>query len=299
LNQRNFITMTRSLRRDSLPMRLFEKAKRFGTWNPSDIDFRQDSDDWLHLGSDEQDLLLRLTALFQAGEEAVTLDLLPLILVVSQEGHLEEELFLTSFLWEEAKHTDYFRRFLDEVVHTVDDLSHYHTPHYRAIIHDFLPGTMQRLLKDSSPVAQVEAIVTYNLIVEGVLAETGYYGALSMLKHRQIMPGHQQGIRLLQRDEARHIAYGIYALSRLIGADNLLWDSFERTTQRLLPHAVGVIDETFACYNRIPFDLVAADLAAYAANQFQKRVAYITHTRGMHLNEIEQLRFAELDDQSS
>ncbi len=38
----------------------------------------------------------RLSALFQAGEEAVTLDLLPLIMVIAQEGRPEEEMFLTS-----------------------------------------------------------------------------------------------------------------------------------------------------------------------------------------------------------
>ena len=27
-------------------MRLFEKAKRFGIWNPSEIDFTQDAADW-------------------------------------------------------------------------------------------------------------------------------------------------------------------------------------------------------------------------------------------------------------
>ena len=56
--------------------------------------------------------MLRLTSMFQAGEEAVVLDLLPLVAVVAAEGRLEEELYLTSFLWEEAKHVETFRRFL-------------------------------------------------------------------------------------------------------------------------------------------------------------------------------------------
>ncbi len=32
-----FLTTTHGLRRELPPMRLFEKAKRFGVWNPSDI----------------------------------------------------------------------------------------------------------------------------------------------------------------------------------------------------------------------------------------------------------------------
>lgn len=106
----SFLTTTHGLRRGLPPMRLFEKAKRFGIWNPSDIDLSQDQRDWRSLTADEQDILLRLSALFQAGEEAVTLDLLPLIIVIAQEGRLEEEMYLTSFLWEEAKHVEFFSR---------------------------------------------------------------------------------------------------------------------------------------------------------------------------------------------
>jgi len=65
-------------------MRLFEKAKRLGIWNPSDIDFSQDARDWLRLKDDERDVILRLTSLFQAGEEAVTLDLLPLVMAIAR-----------------------------------------------------------------------------------------------------------------------------------------------------------------------------------------------------------------------
>ena len=111
----SFATTTRGLDRNLPPMRLYEKAKRLGIWNPSDIDFSQDKADWASLKDDEKDLILRLLAMFVAGEEAVTLDLLPLIQVIAKEGRIEEEMFLTSFLFEEAKHTDFFRRFLDEV----------------------------------------------------------------------------------------------------------------------------------------------------------------------------------------
>ncbi|MFO7537133.1 MAG: ribonucleotide-diphosphate reductase subunit beta, partial [Chloroflexota bacterium] len=166
-----FVTTTDGLQRHTPPMRLFEKAKRFGIWNPSDLDFTQDKADWQRLTAVEQDLLLRLTALFQAGEEAVTLDLLPLIMVIAQEGRLEEEMFLTTFLFEEAKHTDFFHRFLSEVAGVSGDLNHYHTDNYRTIFYEALPAALQSLRQDSSPQAQVVAAVTYNMIVEGVLAE--------------------------------------------------------------------------------------------------------------------------------
>ena len=40
------------LRVDSFPMRLFEKAKRLGVWNPSDLDFSQDREDWEAMGEE-------------------------------------------------------------------------------------------------------------------------------------------------------------------------------------------------------------------------------------------------------
>lgn len=85
-----------------------------------------------------RDGIIRITSLFQAGEEAVTLDLIPLILVVSEEGRLEEEMYLTSFLWEEAKHVEVF--------------NHFQGPSYRRMFHEELPKSLQRLHDDRSPV---------------------------------------------------------------------------------------------------------------------------------------------------
>ncbi|MDF2856187.1 MAG: ribonucleotide-diphosphate reductase [Neobacillus sp.] len=90
-------TSSRGLLEDSFPYRLFQKAKRLGTWNPTDIDFSQDQKDWETLNAEQQSDILRLIAQFQAGEEAVTLDLLPLIMAIAKEGRLEEEMFLTTF----------------------------------------------------------------------------------------------------------------------------------------------------------------------------------------------------------
>ena len=279
-------TAATGLRRDTPPMRLFEKAKRFGIWNPSEIDFRQDTHDWQHLTHLEQDVLLHLTALFQAGEEAVTGDILPLLLTVSQEGRVEEELYLTTFLFEEAKHTDFFRRFLDEVAGAHHDLSHYHSPSYREIIYTALPAAMQRLLTDPSPAAQVRAAVTYNMIVEGVLAETGYHAYLSALERNELMPGQCRGIRLLKQDESRHIAYGVFLISRLIASDASLWAVAETTMNELLVPALGVVADTFVRYPVMPFGLEQHEFTDYALGQFQKRLDRIERARGATLEEI-------------
>ena len=82
-------TSTRGLRHDILPMRLYHKAKKLGTWDPRNIDFTQDTLDWQRCNEGEQETLLQLTSLFQAGEEGVSLDLLPLMVAISLEGTLQ------------------------------------------------------------------------------------------------------------------------------------------------------------------------------------------------------------------
>ena len=278
--------MTRGLNRQLPAMRLYEKAKRLGIWNPADLDLRPDREHWLALAADEQDILLRLTAMFQAGEEAVTLDLLPLIMTIAAEGRVEEEMYLTTFLFEEAKHTDFFNRFLSEVAATGGDLSRYHTASYRDLFYHELPAALGALRDDSSAAAQVRASVTYNMIVEGMLAETGYHAYFTVLERRDLMPGTRRGIALLKQDESRHIAYGIYLLSRLVADDAALWDVLESRMNELLPSALGVIGDVFAAYDPVPFDLVEEDFTDYALAQFQKRVARLERAREMTLDEI-------------
>ena len=292
----SFATTTRGLDRSLPPMRLYEKAKRLGIWNPSDIDLTRDQADWSALTDSERDLILRLLAMFVAGEEAVTLDLLPLIRVIAREGRLEEEMFLTTFLFEEAKHTDFFRRFLDEVTSLPSplgeglgvrsDISHYHTDNYRHLFYDALPAALSTLEADPAPSAQVRASVTYNMIVEGVLAETGYHAFFTMLERNDLMPGLRKGIGLLKQDESRHIAYGVYLLSRLVAEHPEEWDTLETQMNSLLPFAIGVIGDAFAAYEVVPFGLVEDDFIHYAMSQFTRRFERLEKARGAGVDEI-------------
>ncbi|MDX1500824.1 MAG: R2-like ligand-binding oxidase [Thermoanaerobaculia bacterium] len=280
-------TSPRGLDHELLPMRLWAKAKRRGVWDPRAIDFSTDRRQWPELTEEERDLLLRLTSLFQAGEESVTLDLLPLIGVIAAEGRLEEEIYLTSFLWEEAKHVELFRRFLDEVAGDASDLSRYHTPSYRTIFYDELPGAMSALAADASPAAVARASVTYNMIVEGVLAETGYHGYQRALERRGLLPGMLSAVKLLRGDEARHLAYGVFLLSRLACEHGEpVWAAIERRMAELLTPAMQVIQEAFAAYEVVPFDLDLEEFSRFAMTQFQKRMTRIERARGRTLDEV-------------
>ncbi|HVU69163.1 MAG TPA: R2-like ligand-binding oxidase [Ktedonobacteraceae bacterium] len=294
VHERFITTSGGGLRHDILPMRLYHKAKRLGVWDPRGIDFSQDMRDWQDFTDQERESILSLTALFQSGEEGVTLDLLPLILTMAREQRLEEEMFLTTFLWEEAKHTEFFRRFLDEVAHETGDLARYHTASYRTLFYEELPKAMNALLTDHSPEAQVRASVTYNMIVEGVLAETGYYSYYNMLERNNVLPGLRQGIGLLKRDESRHIAYGVYLISRLVAQQPELWEIVEKEMNRLLVYALGVVSEPYqdpsgeAPAEQTDYQFAMQETLDYAVSQFTKRMNRIERARTQTLEQIYQ-----------
>src|SRR4030081_2694522 len=125
----------------SLPLRLFAGGNaKF--WDPADIDFSRDRADWEQLTDEERDYALRLCAQFVAGEEAVTEDIQPFMAAMRAEGRLGGEMYLTQFAFEEAKHTQVFRMWLDAVGVT-DDLHGYlePLPAYRQIFYEELPNS--------------------------------------------------------------------------------------------------------------------------------------------------------------
>jgi ribonucleoside-diphosphate reductase beta chain len=211
---------------------------------------------------------------------------MPLVNHVARAGRIEEEIYLTSFLWEEAKHVEFFRRWFDHVPGVQEDLNQYLGPAYKKIFYEELPTAMSRLREDSSPEAQVRASVTYNVIVEGVLAETGYHSYHLALEQRGLMPGLREGIANIKRDESRHIAYGVHLLSRLVAADPSLWAVAEEEMARLLVPAMQFIDESFADYGPVsPLGVRLDEIAEFAQRQFAKRLDRIR--RGAAHEEVE------------
>ena len=246
------LTSLQNGKRDPAVLRLYEKAKRLGTWNPTEIDFRPDITDWAGLSNDERDLLLRVTSLFVAGEEAVTRDLLPFGHVLMNEGRLDDELFLTAWIWEEGKHADFFLRFVNDVVTDGHDLSRFQTEGGRQILERELPRAMGALLVDASPAAQTRALVTYCLIVEGVLAEAGHRIFSAVLDERALLPGLQVGLKLVRRDESRHVAYGMHTLSRLIRIDPVNREIARAQVRKLVPMALTLAHEALAPHPNAP-----------------------------------------------
>lgn len=281
-------TTQSGLDRDLVPYQLWTKAKRLGTWDPDSIDFSQDPADWHALTDREQDLLLRLTAQFEGGEESVTHHLLPLLHRIAREGRLEEEMFLTSYLWEEAKHVDGFDHFLRHVTGSSGDLERYFTAPYRQLLFQELPNALNRLHSDQSAEALTSASVTYQMVVEGILAETGYTAYHTILRERNILPGMRAFVERVQQDESRHVAYGVFLLSRLVAEHgDEIWTVIENRMNELLPLVLSHIQETLSVYDDpIPFGVTVDQFLDIGSAQFQKRLHHLERARSQSLEEV-------------
>jgi ribonucleoside-diphosphate reductase beta chain len=278
-----------SLRWNSLPMRLFTSGNA-KAWNPADIDFSQDRRDWEALTDHERKGALGLCAQFLAGEEAVTEDIQPFLSAMAAEGRLEDQLFLTQFAFEEAKHTEGFRRWLDAVGETGDLHEHVErNPGYRRLFYEELPRDLNALRDDPSPAAQVRASVTYNHIVEGTLALTGYHAWDVICAERGILPGMQELIRRVSGDERRHMAWGTFTCRRHVAADDRLWDLVQERITQLLQVVLEQVtwrppeDEGL----EPPFGVELEAFAQYALDRGSRRLGTIASARGRAPADVE------------
>src|ERR1700736_2386374 len=273
---------------NSLPLKLFAGGNaKF--WNPADIDFSRDRADWERLNEDERDFATRLCAQFIAGEEAVTEDIQPFMSAMREEGRLGDEMYLTQFAFEEAKHTQVFRLWLDAVGMTEDLQSYLEPlPAYRTMFYDELPDCLNALSSDSSPAAQIRASVTYNHVVEGMLALTGYYAWHKICVDRNILPGMQELVRRIGDDERRHMAWGTFTCRRHVAADDANWTVFETRMNELIPLALRNTEEFLAPYgDEVPFGLTIEEFMQYATDKGMRRFGTISSARGRPVAEID------------
>ncbi|WP_197318786.1 R2-like ligand-binding oxidase [Saccharomonospora sp. NB11] len=272
---------------DSFPLRLFVKGNR-KFWNPADIDFGADAADWQSLTDDQRRSATYLCAQFVAGEEAVTEDIQPFMKAMAAEGRLGDEMYLTQFCFEEAKHTEVFRRWMDAVGLT-DDLHSFvaENPHYRALFYEELPASLGVLAEDPSPRNQVRASVTYHHVIEGSLALTGYYAWQKVCTGLGILPGMQELVRRISDDERRHMAWGTFTCRRHVAADDSLWEVVQQRMGELLPHALGMIKWVNEQFEENPFGIDNNEFVQYAADRAQRRLGAIASARGADVAAID------------
>lgn len=267
--------------------KLYEKAKKNGKWNPADLDFSQDREDYQQMNSDDRISALPLVSSFSAGEEAVTLDILPMIHAMARQGRLEDTMFLTTFLHDEAKHTEMFSRWQEAVGIGDMDLSVFHSDSYKRIFYEALPESMERLSTDDSPEAVIRAATVYNMIVEGTLAKTGYYSFRQIFKKAGLLPGILQGIDYLNGDEGRHLQFGIYTIQRFVAGNDAYYKVFNDYMDELWPDTLGVIKYLTSLadqqrqqeWTKASLDIDGDMMIDYATKQFDIRKSKVERAR--------------------
>ncbi|MDY7103919.1 MAG: R2-like ligand-binding oxidase [Actinomycetota bacterium] len=289
-------TSPKGLHRESVPMRLWEKAKK-GFWDPADLDFRQDRADWEAMDLETRISVFRLARGFMVGEEGVTLDILPLMMGLSDQGRLEEVMYLSTFAMEEAKHVDFFRLWFDETGVDDAEMNEILVERARArgveidmerdegMFESELPKAM-RAAASGDDALILNASVTYNQFVEGCLALSGYTQWSEIFGAFGVLPGLQEGLRLIRKDEGRHITYGTYLCQRILASRPELLDQATSRLAELRDMYFSVevpaeeLDETS------PSDQVILDFRNKVAEQVSRRTKVLEKAAGMSPEEV-------------
>jgi ribonucleoside-diphosphate reductase beta chain len=230
---------------------LYANSKKLA-WDPAMVDLSRDAADWAtirrdHAREEYAKQLHQLCAFFHAGEESVTSTLSPLLGAVSRlKLGLDIECYLTSQIYEEAKHFEFFSRYFHEVLgEETSALLAELTPAPQAVLIDDLDATTDRVRAETDPTrlraALVEAVTHYMGVVEAMLARTGYVGASDALAARNWLPGLQEGFRLIRRDEGRHVSFGIHFLREMTAAHPELVPVVQNTFERHLPNVLATV----------------------------------------------------------
>jgi ribonucleoside-diphosphate reductase beta chain len=221
-------------------------------WKAHELDFTIDREQWLATpGAAQQDTIWSLGS-FYVGEERVTADLAPFLLAAPTG---EIELFLATQLVDEARHAAFFDRFGGEVMAlSSDDLrgrmreveERLLSP-WRDVFDDGLRDVAKRIQARPHDLDLfVEGITTYHMIVEGFLAVTGQTLIRDWMTEHSLYPGFVEGFGLVERDEHRHVAFGVRFLRDAIADDPKHRETIERTVLELAPRAAHVFVPPYA-----------------------------------------------------
>src|SRR5918999_6240244 len=176
-------------------------------WSAGTIDFSEDRRQWAEEFTPEQkrSFLWGLSS-FYVGEEQVTHTLLPFVDTAPTE---EQEVFLTTQLVDEARHTVFFDRFysdaLDEEGDDMESRLERQTERlndgFRILLLEMLPATAEAIRREPENLdALVEGIVLYHIVIEATLALTGQRFLLDYARRNELLPGFRQGFTAVARD---------------------------------------------------------------------------------------------------
>jgi ribonucleotide reductase beta subunit family protein with ferritin-like domain len=217
-----------------------------GNWSAMDLDFSQDKIDW----NEKFDDFMRKAArwnysLFFFGEDEVADQLSPFIDAAPLEEH---KYFLTTQQVDEARHAIFFSRFFKEVIGVegasygdrLNGLDPDLTYGIKRVFGLLNTVTDELRAGDHSKPKLAQAIALYHFIVEGTLAQTGQHFIADYLDRMDVLPGFREGMHNVEKDEQRHIAFGVKLLADLNREDPEVRPAVREILGTVLPYAVGV-----------------------------------------------------------
>jgi ribonucleoside-diphosphate reductase beta chain len=255
-------------------------------WAVSDLDFTPDREHWLTSTQLEKDATLWGRRLFFTGEERVTATLAPFVWAAPKP---EIELFLSSQMVDEARHTLFFERYWREVVGTeapdlrrlLDQVRPDVNEGYDTLFYERLPGVARRLASNPEDVdAFVEGVTIYHIVVEATLALTGQRFELESMREMGLTHfGFYQGFTAVARDESRHVNFGIKVLQEAVRDDpERFAPLIQRTLVECLPLISGTLEPPDERYYS-EFGRSQDELLQYALSSLNKRL----HAIGINL----------------
>jgi ribonucleoside-diphosphate reductase beta chain len=215
-------------------------------WKATELDFSVDKEQWVTTPREAQESTIWSLGSFYVGEERVTADLAP-FLQAAPTGEIE--LFLATQLVDEARHAAFFDRFGAEVMClSADDfrgrmreVEQILLPAWREVFDDGLRDVSRRIqAKPDDLDLFVEGIAIYHMVVEGFLAVTGQTLIRDYMLEHSMYPGFCEGFGLVERDEHRHVAFGVRFLRDAIREDARHRATVERVVLDLVPKAAHV-----------------------------------------------------------
>ena len=254
-------------------------------WSSESFDFTEDARQWADPGSftdDQRQFIQWSMSSFFLGEERVTTELLPF--AIAAPSH-EARAFLATQISDEAKHMVFFDRFYREVFgvtaktlsENVDDQRAHMNAEYGQLFDGILHEAAETLRKDPTDMAAlVRGVTVYMVVIEGTLALTGARFMIRSLKELDLLPGFRQGFTAVNRDESRHVGFGVKFLADAIKADPAYKQVVQDTLQETLPVgtlalAPPMVDDPYDF--ETPFGYSSQEIYAYAMKSLSKKLA--------------------------
>ncbi len=251
-------------------------------WAVADLDFTPDRELWEQATDIERKATLWSRRLFFNGEERVTATLAPFVWAAPTP---EVEIFLSSQMVDEARHTVFFDRWWREVVGTeaadmkeiLEEIRPDTNEGYNELFYDRLPSVAQRMASNPKDIdAFIEGIAIYHIVVEATLALTGQRFQLEEMRERGLTHlGYYQGFIAVARDESRHVNFGVKVLQEAVREDPKRFAPLiQKTLVECLPLISGTIEPPDQRYYT-EFGRDQKEVLEFAMNGLNKRLRAI------------------------